>query len=400
MEMGMKRICVALCAWTMLVSAVGAASMDEEMTLLKDKLGKQLVAKGRKKVAALDFTDLQGRKNELGRYLAEQLTVELVGAEGIAVVDRANLKSILDEHKLTEEGLVNPENAKKLGQFAGVDAIIIGNVSVTNDEIVLLTKAISTETAEVVAAARSKFAKNGELAQMMSKTIAPGAQSAAGQAASTSGPNVQDASSLATKDLGPLRVAIKGITPLSPRPGYGDGVAGALFSLELTNTDLQKTLYVGQNVGKCETGQDTGQFKSVSHAITQDGTTWEVTEERGLPKIQSDKASTIVDTLRSGKHVAEVRQGHVVSYSGNDQPPEEWAGEFVAIPPGESVRASITFGTPQGTPIRSLQSLQVEAQWIVGVAESETATPKYTLRNVTFDKITLSKAGGPPPTNR
>jgi curli biogenesis system outer membrane secretion channel CsgG len=46
------------------------------------------------------------------------------------MVDRANIKSILAEHKLTEEGLVNPANAKKLGEFAGVDAILMGNVTV------------------------------------------------------------------------------------------------------------------------------------------------------------------------------------------------------------------------------------------------------------------------------
>lgn len=47
----------------------------------------------------------------------------MVAAEGITVVDRANINAIMVEHQLTAEGLVKPENAKKLGQFAGVDAI-------------------------------------------------------------------------------------------------------------------------------------------------------------------------------------------------------------------------------------------------------------------------------------
>jgi len=36
-----------------------------------------------------------------------------------SVLDRANLNSILAEHKLTAKGLVDPENAKKLGMFSG-----------------------------------------------------------------------------------------------------------------------------------------------------------------------------------------------------------------------------------------------------------------------------------------
>jgi len=70
---------------------------------------------GKKKVTVLDFTDLQGGASELGKYIAEQLTVNLVmGKREFSVLDRANLKSILAEHKLTSTGLVDPENAKKL----------------------------------------------------------------------------------------------------------------------------------------------------------------------------------------------------------------------------------------------------------------------------------------------
>ena len=385
MEMGMKRLLVSLCAWAMLVSAVGAASLDEEMTLLKDKLGKQLVAKGRKKVAALDFTDLQGRKNELGRYLAEQLTVELVSAEGISVVDRANLKSILDEHKLTEEGLVNPENAKKLGQFAGVDAIIIGNVSATDGEIVLLVKVVSTETAEVVAAAKSRFPKSGELQQLLAKSITSGPAAAGGSsaapAAGSNGPAVQDASAIGVKEVGPLRIAIKGVTQLTTR----DSVNGAVFSLELTNTNLQNTLYLAQ--------QYTGpayNLESISTAITDSGKTWAVVNSKGLPAIHAHgAASSIITALTNGKCVESPNN------SG------EWAGAFVALPPGESVRASVTFGTDWNSTdtVKRLESLQVDAQWILGIADSETAKPKYKLINVVFDKITLPESGGgAPPT--
>src|ERR1035441_7661883 len=132
------------------------------MSGLADKIGKALVAKGCKNVAALDFTDLQGQPTELGRFLVEQLTIEIVATASVSMVDRANIKSILAEHKLTEEGLVNPANAKKLGEFAGVDAILIGNVTALDDGVELMVKGISTASAQIIAAGRIKFRSEGQ----------------------------------------------------------------------------------------------------------------------------------------------------------------------------------------------------------------------------------------------
>lgn len=367
--MSRLRLASIICAYVISASIAVAATMEEELTSVTQKVCKQLVAKGHKKVAALDFTDLQGRRNELGRYLAEQLTIEMVGAEGVSVMDRANLQSILSEHKLTEEGLVKPENARKLGEFAGVDAIIIGSVSATDADIVLLIKGISTETAEVVAAGRGKFAKTAEMQQLLTKSIAPGASAASPRAVA----GTEDPPAIATKDVGPLRVSVRGIKPLSR---YGE-LTAVLFSLEVTNLDLQQTVYLGQNCAQSE---------SVSHAVTQDGTTWRVTEERGIPEIHSISPSTILDTLQTGRH-------------GESRLPQqgEWSGAFAVIPPGETVRVSITFG---GNSVKSIRSLLVEAQWIVGVAAGSNSKPKYSLRNIVFDEIILADTEGPPPTRK
>jgi hypothetical protein len=116
--------------------------------------------------------DLQGRTTELGRYLAEQLSVEMVNADGVSVADRANIKNILAEHKLTLEGLVEPENARKLGKFAGIDAILTGSVTILNGNVVLTVKAISTETAQIVAASKAVFKNTSELQQLSTRPAA------------------------------------------------------------------------------------------------------------------------------------------------------------------------------------------------------------------------------------
>ena len=123
--------------------------MDTELPTLTEKLASQIKDQGKKKVAVLDFTDLQGGTTELGRYVAEQLTVDFVmGKRDFSVLDRANLRKILAEHKLTALGLIDPDNAKKLGKFAGVDALIMGNMVRLGQNIDLTAKVITTDTAE------------------------------------------------------------------------------------------------------------------------------------------------------------------------------------------------------------------------------------------------------------
>ena len=158
-----------LLCWFATLAMGRAQTLNKEMAGLADKIGKAIAAKGCKNVAALDFTDLQRQPTELGRFLSEQLTVEIVVTASVSMVDRANIKSILAEHKLTEEGLVNPANAKKLGEFAGVDAILMGNVTVLDDGIVLMVKAISTSSAQIVAAGRIGFPKTSEILRIPGK---------------------------------------------------------------------------------------------------------------------------------------------------------------------------------------------------------------------------------------
>lgn len=152
-----------------------AQSYDKELTELATAVSKSLKENERKKATVLDFMDLQGNTSELGRFIAEQFSVALVMSRtGFSVMDRANLKTILAEHKLTISGLVEPENAKKLGQFSGVDAIILGNITALKDDIVVTVKVIATDTAEILGAAKARIPKSKDLEALITNTITSG----------------------------------------------------------------------------------------------------------------------------------------------------------------------------------------------------------------------------------
>lgn len=177
-----------------LISAAPAQAQtqgyEQQIEAIAQSLSASAVKAERKKLSVLDLTDLQGKSSELGRFLAEELSVALVmGRKDFSVLDRANLKNILAEHKLTAEGLVNPENAKKLGQFAGVDAIVLGTITPLKDDVIVTVKIIATDTAEIVGAARGKMGRTGEIQQLMEHAAAE----AVAQAALPPPPKPEDA---------------------------------------------------------------------------------------------------------------------------------------------------------------------------------------------------------------
>jgi TolB-like protein len=188
-----------------------AQDMDTELSKVADKLASQIKDQGRKKVTVLDFTDLQGGSSELGKYVAEQLTVDLViSRKDFSVLDRANLKSILAEHKLAATGLIDPDTAKKIGQFSGVDAIILGTVTSKDQSVAITAKIITTDTAEIVGAAKATFT-NDSTAQQLQSTP----NTASGNAINT--PDLKDNAPQVVKTNGNLRFEMQPVQIVNQR---------------------------------------------------------------------------------------------------------------------------------------------------------------------------------------
>ncbi len=104
-------------------------------------------------VAVADFTDLQGRVTELGRYYAEELSIALVNANaGLKVIDRGHLRTLLAEHRLESSGVIDERTATELGRIAGVTTLITGSVTEFPDSLRLTVKALNTKTASIQAA--------------------------------------------------------------------------------------------------------------------------------------------------------------------------------------------------------------------------------------------------------
>jgi TolB-like protein len=126
-------------------------ALGQDMRPTAAALAAKIAAANRKKVAVVDFTDLQGNATQLGRFIAEELSIALAeDARQFEVIDRTSIRVILQENKLASQGLIDPATARKLGQIAGVDTLVSGTITPLGDTVHVGIKALDTESAMVI----------------------------------------------------------------------------------------------------------------------------------------------------------------------------------------------------------------------------------------------------------
>jgi hypothetical protein len=163
---GLSVFCVA--------SPIGRAAeaFDFQLAGISDKITEAVSKANIKTVTVAGFTDLHDNDFDLGLFLADQLSAALV-QKNCVVVDRRNVAKILAEHKLTTSGLVDPETTKKLGLFAGVDAIVIGTVTPLSQTVRLTVEVLATDSAKVLAAASGDIPITNSIRRLLGENEIP-----------------------------------------------------------------------------------------------------------------------------------------------------------------------------------------------------------------------------------
>ncbi|SRR6266852_5976057 len=192
---------VSQATWiAVLLLFVAIPCSSQDIKTISSSLGKSISASGRKTVAVIDFTDLQGNVTELGRFLAEEVSVNLVGdAKGYEVIERNQLKVILQEHRLSATGLIDPQTAKKLGQFAGVDALVTGTITAFGDTVRISTKILDTQTAKMFGAASFDIPKTKAIEELLSRGIGTAQPPSSANAGGSGGSSVASEGAASSK---------------------------------------------------------------------------------------------------------------------------------------------------------------------------------------------------------
>lgn len=163
--------CIAIMSFFLLSSSFSAA-YEKEVSDLCGVMSEKIAKTGKNRIAVVDFTDLQGNVTELGRFLAEEFSVKLAGmGKGFKVVDRTHLKSIINEHKLSVTGMIDPQTATQLGKFAGVNALLAGTITPFGDTIRLSLKVLDAESAKIITADTGNIPKTKAIEELLAGKI-------------------------------------------------------------------------------------------------------------------------------------------------------------------------------------------------------------------------------------
>lgn len=156
-----------------LISANGGAeeqsralNFNAGMDQLALQIVKSMVQADVKKIAILPFPDLNGKMNNLGIFVSEELITKLFMEKKFEVVERNLLDKVLKELSLNQSALIG-DAAQKIGKLLGVDAILTGTITEMGGNIIINARLIGTETGKILAVARTAFPKEPEIIKML-----------------------------------------------------------------------------------------------------------------------------------------------------------------------------------------------------------------------------------------
>ncbi len=148
---------------------------ERDLQELSDTLIVKLDSTAQRSGTVLDFTDLQGVPTELGRFLAQELSDRLVtNGRRMAFIDRINIRHLLNENKLSEDGFINPKTSQKLGNMVGIDTVIVGTTTPLGETIRISVRAISVDTGKIVATQAASLKTTLELRELMNRGVSGG----------------------------------------------------------------------------------------------------------------------------------------------------------------------------------------------------------------------------------
>ena len=126
----------------------------------------------RKKVNNLvvgEFTYNQGT-NEFTQILQGKL-VTTMSNKVLSVVERAQLKTVLDELKLQYSGLVDRNSQKEIGKKLGADTILLGTISDGGESITISGRMVDIETGNLITAAEVTLAKTPHIEKLLGSHV-------------------------------------------------------------------------------------------------------------------------------------------------------------------------------------------------------------------------------------
>jgi TolB-like protein len=157
----MKRIIYIILVFT--ISNLYADLKDQTLELKNDLTKKifQKISNRPIKIAVVNFTNIgdETLNSKAGDIISSQLSNDFANDKNFITVERNRLDRILEELRLSALGVIDEKDIKRIGIVLGVDWIVVGEVSLANNEFVVNARVVNPETAEIIAASSINIEK-------------------------------------------------------------------------------------------------------------------------------------------------------------------------------------------------------------------------------------------------
>ncbi len=135
------------------ISAIGANI--NPLQKMADELAIGLHKYGACNVAVLSIPQHDGHSSDGPEQISEQLAQLLKAEPKISVIERAQLKQALTELHLSQNGVLEPQQAKLIGNVLKADVIVTGTIINLPEEISEVNvRALVANSGKIIAASR------------------------------------------------------------------------------------------------------------------------------------------------------------------------------------------------------------------------------------------------------
>lgn len=149
--------------------AFAAESIDGSLDEMAAQIVQRTASDGGSNVGISTFTHSDGTCSQLSNYISEFIVDSLfnAGQGQIDIIERSQLSAIFREMELVYDATIAPDTARRLGEIAGVDALVTGSLIEFGEVVKVQARLISTKDGKLFATARSDFPMIGTIGQMM-----------------------------------------------------------------------------------------------------------------------------------------------------------------------------------------------------------------------------------------
>ncbi|MDA8747347.1 CsgG/HfaB family protein [Litoreibacter sp.] len=165
----MKSVILGVAFSTMMGGAFAAESIDSSLDEMAAQIVQRTASDGGSNVGISTFTHSDGTCSQLSNYISEFIVDSLfnAGSGQIDIIERSQLSAIFREMELVYDATIAPDTARKLGEIAGVDALVTGSLIEFGEVVKVQARLISTKDGKLFATARSDFPMVGTVGKMM-----------------------------------------------------------------------------------------------------------------------------------------------------------------------------------------------------------------------------------------